>query len=265
MKKKILLILSAVLLVAALTAGAVLLINSFKKETPSKGENEKTELSDNVLTLLVGESKQLKLNNATEPTKFTSSDPSVAKVDDTGKVSALAKGQTEIICTSGDKSYTCYVFVNAKSVGKEQFPTYDDTEFPNAALSINSGSKGDYVTTTFYVSDFEVLSAFSAELIYDEACLEFVRCVPVGGGIDYVEATPKENGVLFVGAIGYTTNAIQDGKLLQFIFKIKDDAVGNLATVSFVDSDFNMFVYVEDGKEKTAEATLRGCEIEILP
>ena len=54
--------------------------------------------------------------DATDPTvTWTSSNPAVATVDETGKVHAVAAGEATITAQAGDKTATCKVTVTAKS------------------------------------------------------------------------------------------------------------------------------------------------------
>ncbi len=74
------------------------------------------------LTLNIGESKKLtatvKPDDATDKTvAWISSDPAVAAVDDTGKVTALSAGTTAITAKAGEKSATCTVTITQKKRG----------------------------------------------------------------------------------------------------------------------------------------------------
>lgn len=74
------------------------------------------------LTLNIGESKTLtatvKPDDATyKAVTWTSTDPAVAAVDDTGKVTALSAGTTVVTAKAGGKSATCKVTVARKKTG----------------------------------------------------------------------------------------------------------------------------------------------------
>ncbi|WP_455595461.1 Ig-like domain-containing protein, partial [Cloacibacillus porcorum] len=74
------------------------------------------------LTLNIGESKKLtatvKPDDATyKAVAWISSDPAVAAVDDTGKVTALSVGTTVITAKAGEKSATCAVTVAKQKSG----------------------------------------------------------------------------------------------------------------------------------------------------
>ena len=75
------------------------------------------KLAKTELTLVIGEADvtltaTVKPENATDPTvTWTSSNPAVATVDETGKVHAVAAGEATITAQAGDKSATCKVTV----------------------------------------------------------------------------------------------------------------------------------------------------------
>ena len=77
-------------------------------------------LSESTLELTEGETATLTAKvepaNSTDPVTWSSSDPSVATVDDTGKVTAVKAGVAEITAKAGDMSATCAVTVKAKVI-----------------------------------------------------------------------------------------------------------------------------------------------------
>ena len=81
---------------------------------------ESVTLGKTELALVIGEADvtltaTVKPENATDPTvTWTSSNPAVATVDETGKVHAVAAGEATITATAGDKTATCKVTVSAK-------------------------------------------------------------------------------------------------------------------------------------------------------
>ena len=82
-----------------------------------KVDVEKVELNKNTLTLDIGDEETLTAtvtpDNADDKTvSWTSSDPSVATVDDSGKVTAVAVGTATITATADGQSATCNVTVN---------------------------------------------------------------------------------------------------------------------------------------------------------
>lgn len=73
----------------------------------------KVKLSKTKATLYVGQTLQLKLNNAKGKVAWKSGKKSVAAVTSKGKVTAKKKGKATITATNGNKKYTCKVTVKA--------------------------------------------------------------------------------------------------------------------------------------------------------
>ena len=82
---------------------------------------ESVTLGKTELALVIGEADvtltaTVKPDDATDPTvTWTSSNPAVATVDETGKVHAVAEGEATITATAGDKTATCKVTVKEAS------------------------------------------------------------------------------------------------------------------------------------------------------
>lgn len=72
-----------------------------------------TRLNYNTLTLSVGDSQQLKVENSSSAT-FKIGNSKIAKVDSKGVVTGLKKGTTSITVTSNGKNYYCRVTVSDK-------------------------------------------------------------------------------------------------------------------------------------------------------
>lgn len=64
------------------------------------------------LTLTVGKSAQLKLNNARKKVTWSCAPASVAKINSAGKVTAKKAGKATVTAKSGGKKYICKVTVN---------------------------------------------------------------------------------------------------------------------------------------------------------
>ena len=84
-------------------------------DTPDPAKPESTvSLNRAVLALDVGEKETLKVNEETDETcAWSSSDPTVATVSDSGEVTALAAGNAVITAHVGDAEATCAVTVKA--------------------------------------------------------------------------------------------------------------------------------------------------------
>lgn len=83
--------------------------------TPDPVPAETITLNRAVLALAVGEKETLKVNEETEETcAWSSSDPTVATVSDSGEVTALAAGNAVITAKVGDAEATCSLTVKAE-------------------------------------------------------------------------------------------------------------------------------------------------------
>ena len=117
---------NTVLRSSLLTMPAFNLGSNPSEEQPGEGDDElivpvsKVELSAKSLELYIGDATQLtatvRPKDATDKTVVWSSDnPAVASVDQTGLVTAMTSGTAKIIAASGGKSATCTVNVSAKA------------------------------------------------------------------------------------------------------------------------------------------------------
>ena len=111
--------------------------------TPDPVTPEATiSLNRAVLALDVGEKETLKVNEETEETcSWSSSDPTVATVSDSGEVTALAAGNAVITARVGDAEATCSVTV--KAAGDSTTTPDNNNTDPNG-----STTKPDNNTTT---------------------------------------------------------------------------------------------------------------------
>ena len=112
-----------------------------------------------VLALDVGEKETLKVNEETEETcTWSSSDPTVATVSDSGEVTALAAGNAVITAKVGDAEATCSLTVKAAgdstTTPDNNTTTPDNNTKPNnntstkvdvSKLVITATSEGGYV------------------------------------------------------------------------------------------------------------------------
>ena len=116
------------------------------------GEEEKTVAVTSVsvspvsLSLTEGETLPLRASvlpaDATDYTlTWTSSDPTVAQVSETGNVSALAPGSATITASAGGKSGTCSIVVAAKVIPVEKI------EINPTELSLEEGETADLIAT----------------------------------------------------------------------------------------------------------------------
>lgn len=90
-------------------------------------QNRTIYFDNNTLTLMEGSEKTINLTNKSGQTiTWSSSNPSIASVDNTGKIKALLKGNTTISATTKDEQHTCKIeiivcditdYVTARSLG----------------------------------------------------------------------------------------------------------------------------------------------------
>lgn len=116
-------------------------------ETPVPATVAATSLQVSVskLTLKAGASKTVSAiaapANTTDKVEFTSQNPSVATVNDAGKITAKAAGKTKITVKAGSKAKTITVTVTKKTVKVKSL------KMKKSALTMNKGSQS-YVSYT---------------------------------------------------------------------------------------------------------------------
>lgn len=76
----------------------------------------KVKMSKTKVTLTVGKSVKLKLNNCKKKIKWSSSNKKIVTVTQKGKVKAKKKGTANVVAKVGNKKYKCKVVVKAKAV-----------------------------------------------------------------------------------------------------------------------------------------------------
>lgn len=157
------------------TAGSV---SAVCKVTVEGVKVSKVELNKTSVSLKAGETEQLTAtvtpDNATDKTvTWTSSKPTVAAVDENGKITAVAPGTATITATAGDKSATCTV-----TVAKEAQIIKDPKKYPGVPKDY---AKVDPVVTTvnsdgtknmlvmFSISDSDVKNFRGARITFKRA------------------------------------------------------------------------------------------------
>ena len=115
---------------------------------PAEPKNVIT-LNRAVLALTVGDRETLKVNEETEGTcAWSSSDPTVATVSDSGEVTAVAAGNAVITAKVGDAEAACSLTVKAAEDGTEPTDTNKPTDTQKVDVSklvITATSEGGYV------------------------------------------------------------------------------------------------------------------------
>ena len=184
------------------------------------------------LDLTVGDSATLNAKvepeNATYPTViWTSSNPNVATVDSTGKVTALKPGTAKITASAGGKTATCTVTVSREPVIPEP-NGITVTQPANGTLKVNpsNGSAGTLITVTatpdkgyelaYITVDGEKISgntfrmpdkAVTVSAVFVTSDFPFVDVKPGDWHYDYI-AYVYENGLMNgVSATTFEPNA----------------------------------------------------------
>lgn len=134
-------------------------------KVPTTNEPEVTLTVDHrSLLMKSGESKQLKASM--EDATFTSSNTSVAKVDDAGNVTAVAKGNALITITSGEQTAYCGIIVDGSGsmvdVSKQKAKViFSDVllEEPEAitSLAVDIANNAYYLAQPYATKSYELL------------------------------------------------------------------------------------------------------------
>lgn len=88
----------------------------------------------------IGDSKTVKMNGTKQKVKWTSKNPSIAKVTSNGKVFGVSAGVTDIVAKVGGKSYVCNVTVYDNPIFTPDTPT-DPTPTPDPTPESTIGSR----------------------------------------------------------------------------------------------------------------------------
>ena len=179
-------------------------------------------------------------DNATDKTvTWSSSDETVATVDQTGKVSAVAPGEAVITAKAGDKTDTCTVTVKKK----------ETPDVPVDSITLNLSQ------LTLYVGDSETLTA---TILPEDAAGYKLTWSSLSPSI----ATVDENGKVTAIAPGATTVAVQaGGKTAVCTVTVKEKPSGitgvgfdkDKVSIKVGQSDNLVVVIIPDGAGADAE------------
>lgn len=100
-------------------------------------------ISNKALTITAGFSKNLKVKNNTDSISWASSNPSVAAVDNSGKVTAKKAGSCTVTASTDGKNLTCKVTVKANKYTAEKYTNSD----------LDDGKAGMYAYAASYKAD----------------------------------------------------------------------------------------------------------------
>lgn len=114
MKKKLnlLILLLSMLMVSIVTPTTIPIVGTVESVSAA------IRISNSKATLIVGQTKQLKITGTKTKPKWTTSRKSVATVTSSGKVTAKSKGSTTITAKVGKKSYKCKITVQKPYLSK---------------------------------------------------------------------------------------------------------------------------------------------------
>ena len=104
-------LLGALALALALSLAVPALLPAVPAPLTARAAAKTVKLNKTKATLYLGQTLQLKLNNAKGTVKWKSSKKAVATVSSKGKVTAKKKGSATITATNGKKSYKCKITV----------------------------------------------------------------------------------------------------------------------------------------------------------
>lgn len=123
------------------------------------------------LTLTVGKSAQLKLNNARKKVTWSCAPASVAKINSAGKVTAKKAGKATVTAKSGGKKYICKVTVNnANSKARNvSFRNPTGGNFIKGVSSAKASFTLDYASTAVQVH----IQTMSGSVVYTKT---FAKC-----------------------------------------------------------------------------------------
>ncbi len=133
------------------------------------------------LVLEVNEDKQLSISDElydNSEMKWTSSDATIATVDENGKVKALKAGGTVITCTSEDKSYT--ESINVLVVDLEYQLAVDLTVEDKCRLTVDDLANATNVTWSAYDSTIAMVTSKG-------------KVTAISGGLTYIVASDKDS------------------------------------------------------------------------
>ncbi len=243
-----------------------------------KTKVEKIEVSQTNLSIAPGETFLLKSNvypsNASnKDLQYTSTDPSVATVDDKGMITALKAGKTQIVIKSPDTD-----FVAACDIVISNNPdTATAINFDNSDITINRGMKqllttritpdtAKVPTLMFASSNSNIVSVDKDGYIVGNAIGTAIITVTGNSGtsnnlttttkVTVVESSQNNNPDNNVGVTGITLNktslSLDEGKEYQLVADLT--ATGGIPTVTWNSSNPNAAIVDKTGRVTAVKA-----------
>ncbi len=144
-----------------------------------------------------------------DPVLFSSSDETIAEVDDDGMITALAPGETEILVSCGDILETCTVICDFEAEDPQE-ETPEETEDPEENDTPTESDPADDPTApqepekpeeTTPQADPELSSVDFTLFHPGEETTLFVKNAPEGAGITYTSSDPSVATVSETGKV----------------------------------------------------------------
>ena len=101
----------------------------------------KAKINQKKATIYVGDKLELSIEGSTKKVKWSSSDPSVASVNNKGKVTGKKAGKAEITAKVGKKTYKCKVTVKSHFKVDKNKITLDEGSTSNVKLTYTGTNK----------------------------------------------------------------------------------------------------------------------------
>lgn len=214
-------------------------------------------LSDSTITLNPGESRMLSLENYDGTVTWSSWDENIATVSESGMVTAVSEGSTEICAVTEDgEYYYCNVFVIPFKLNA-----------PGLRLTDCEGNPGETVTMYLYAAAENDLSQLDCYLNFDGSMLTAYEAVSENINFYYdsvVTVGPSSLGSLgAVSFVGYVdgNDSINDGVIASINFTIPENA--QIGDVYSIDLGLNSFTTLTDGDIDVSEVALAGGSITV--
>ena len=216
---------------------------------------ETVALDDKETTIYVGQSKRLNytvmpLNASRNAVTWTSTNPNVANVDATGRVTAKQVGQTVIMLKSLDGGHSAYTTVNVRQIA-------EGIKFKETELELTTGQ--------IYALDYTLIpnNATDGNLVWESSDTKvavvndkgeitakgpgvaFIIARTEAGGMSYIKVTVKQQveGLL----LNFSEKTIYTGESFKLTVSISPSAASNLG-VEWTSSNKNIATVSENGE-----------------
>lgn len=139
------------------------------------------------IVLVRGETKSLSLSGASGKVRWSSSNPAVASVNSSGKVTARSKGSAKITASCGKKVYTCNVKVNSLLGVSTTNLSFTSTSSKTLVITF----KGNGGRVTYSIPDDSIVKCTaSAKKFRNKVSL---KVKPIANGVTTITLTNSKN------------------------------------------------------------------------